>query len=75
LKKLTIKKKRAAQGDVMHTGNYDILVDGEPIDDKRLINIKIEAGAFEYPTVSLEYRPKEIEIDGVVVNDSKGEAK
>ncbi|EOH80727.1 Uncharacterised protein [Enterococcus malodoratus] len=59
----------------MHTGNYDILVDGEPIDDKRLINIKIEAGAFEYPTVSLEYRPKEIEIDGLVIGIPKGEAK
>lgn len=59
----------------MHTGNYDILVDGEPIDDKRLINIKIEAGAFEFPTVSLEYRPKEIEIDGLVVGIPKGEAK
>ena len=55
----------------MHTGNYDILVDGEPIDDKRLINIKIEAGAFEYPIVSLEYRPKEIEIDEVLVEFSK----
>lgn len=72
---MTIKKKRVAQGDVMHTGNYDILVDGEPIDDKRLINIKIEAGAFEYPTVSLEYRPKEIEIDGLVIGIPKGEAK
>lgn len=59
----------------MHTGNYDILVDGEPIDDKRLINIKIEAGAFEYPTVSLEYRPKEIEIDGLVIGIPKWEAK
>ena len=72
---MTIKKKRVAQGDVMHTGNYDILVDGEPIDDKRLINIKIEAGAFEYPTVSLEYRPKEIEIDGLVIGIPKWEAK
>lgn len=72
---MTFKKKRVAQGDVMHTGNYDILVDGEPIDDKRLINIKIEAGAFEYPTVSLEYRPKEIEIDGLVIGIPKWEAK
>lgn len=56
----------------MHTGNYDILVDGEPIDGKRLLNIKIEANAYECPIVSLEYKPNEIEMTEVSAVISKG---
>lgn len=75
MKKLIIKKKSTARGDKMHVGNYDILVDGEPIDARHLKNIRIEGVAGEYPTVVLEYAPRQLEIDGLVVNISKEEAE
>ena len=64
---LTLRRKKGASGTVVNTDNYDIYIDGKPIDANRLMGINIDLKANAQALVTFTYAVKEIEIDSLSI--------
>lgn len=64
---LTLRRKKGASGTIVNTDNYDIYIDGKPIDANRLLGINIDLKANTQALVTFTYAVKEIEIDSLSI--------
>lgn len=64
---LTLRRKKGASGTIVNTDNYDIYIDGKPIDANRLLGINIDLKANTQALVTFTYAFKEIEIDSLSI--------
>lgn len=67
MKTLSIKKKKDSEGTIINTLNYDICIDGKPIDAKCLKSIGIKLEANERAVVSLDYVVDNIDIESIPI--------
>lgn len=64
---LTLRRKKDASETIINTENYDIYIDGKPIDANRLLGINIDLKANAQAVVTLQYAVNEIEIDSLPI--------
>lgn len=65
MSKLKITKREDATGNEIHVGNYDITIDGKPLEEvfDKVIKIDIELEAGKKPVVYFKTVVDEIEIE------------
>lgn len=67
MSKVVIKKRKDAEGNMMHFGNYDVLIDGKHLKD--LIpggstRLELDLTAAKTPVLKIEVWVEEIEFEG-----------
>lgn len=69
--KLSIKKKPNAKDNKLCSGDYDVLIDGEPVNGEFLLGMNLSMPAGEIATLTLEYHVTELELDDLSIIATK----
>ncbi|MFD2658619.1 hypothetical protein [Gracilibacillus thailandensis] len=68
MERIQIKKRKDAEGNTVHIGNYDYYIDGEKQDMKWVRSVNVRLDACQKPEVTIVAHPRylELDIDGEV---------
>ncbi|WP_307894054.1 hypothetical protein [Bacillus swezeyi] len=69
MSKVVIRKRKDAEGNMIHFKNYDVLIDGKNLKDilnggAGVFRLELDLSACQTPVLKIEMHPKEIEFEG-----------
>jgi len=69
MSKVVIRKRKDAQGNMVHFKNYDVLIDGKNLKDMLnggagLCRIELDLSVCQTPVIKIKMHPEEIEFEG-----------